>query len=150
MTSWGELVESGLLVAERSSSAEIWKLMTIAERELKDAEARGLSAAGRFGHAYSAARSLATTVIRAEGYRTRGGEGAHHVTFRALGIADSAFRSQATYFDRCRRKRNDMLYTGDGHVTQAEAEELLAHAHAFLPSVSRWLRGRHADLVVGA
>jgi hypothetical protein len=38
----------------------------------------------------------------------------------------------ADYFDACRRKRNEIDYTGAAIATSTEADELVLHARSFL------------------
>jgi hypothetical protein len=78
------------LLAQRSverrppAKPELRELRALAQRELSDARAQGLSPEGSFEHAYTAARAYATLVIRAEGYRITSGAGGHYHTFQAL------------------------------------------------------------------
>jgi len=52
----------------------------------------------------------------------------------------------ADYFDACRRKRNEIDYTGATIATTTEAEELLLHAKAFLSLVESWIASTHPAL----
>jgi hypothetical protein len=45
----------------------------------------------------------------------------------------------ADYFDACRRKRNEIDYTGAVIATSTEADELLLHAKAFQKMVESWI-----------
>jgi len=117
----------------------------IADRDMHDAEVRGVSVPGRFNSAYSAVRTLATIVIRASGYRVKGGDGGHRLTFDVLALLDSAFDQRASYFNRCRKKRNDITYTGTGYVANTETEELLRIAHAFAGEVAKWLKTKRQN-----
>lgn len=51
-----------------TTKAEIESLLAIVDRELQDSQVDGLSADGRFSHAYRAALSLATVLLYASGY----------------------------------------------------------------------------------
>lgn len=62
--------EYGWLKPEAASRDEIRSLLTIVERDLKDANVAGLSADRRFEAAFSAARTSANIALRASGYRT--------------------------------------------------------------------------------
>ena len=50
------------------------------------------------------------------------------------------------YFDACRRKRNEIDYTGAAIATTTEADELLLHAKAFLKMVETWIAATHPAL----
>ncbi len=120
----------------------------MAERNLADARIEALSTDGKFGHAYEAARALATVVVRASGYRVKSAGAAHYSTFVALEVADPRrFARHAAYFNTCREKRNDLSYELAGVVTDSEAEELLREVPAFQALVDEWLRARHPKLV---
>ncbi len=49
----------------------------------------------------------------------------------------------ADYFDACRRKRNEIDYTGAARATQTEADEVLTHAKTFLGLVENWIDSNH-------
>jgi uncharacterized protein (UPF0332 family) len=49
----------------------------------------------------------------------------------------------ADYFDACRRKRNEIDYTGAAIATSTEADELVLHARSFLDLVERWIESNH-------
>ena len=49
----------------------------------------------------------------------------------------------ADYFDACRRKRNEIDYTGAMIATATEADELLIHAKSFLEMVEVWIETSH-------
>lgn len=105
---WRELLAQRSVESRPPARAELLELRALAERELSDARAKGLSPEGRFEHAYAAARALATLVVRAAGYRVTSGAGGHYHTFVALETADpDEFRKYSAYLDRCRSKRND-------------------------------------------
>ena len=50
----------------------------------------------------------------------------------------------ADYFDACRRKRNEIDYTGATIATGTEASELLLHAKSFLDLVEGWIASDHS------
>jgi uncharacterized protein (UPF0332 family) len=52
----------------------------------------------------------------------------------------------ADYFDACRRKRNEIDYTGATVATTTEADELMLHANAFLKQVESWITSNHPAL----
>jgi hypothetical protein len=145
---WKQLLDGQRIAREAPRKEELKQLRAVAERNLADAAIEGLSTDGRFGHAYEAARALATMVVRASGYRVRAVGGAHYTTFLALEAADSKqFAKFSAYFETCRGKRNDLSYDAADVVTEHELSELLVEVPAFQKLVEQWLRERYPDLV---
>ena len=65
-------------------------------------------------------------------------------TFEAVEIAMGASISEfATYFDICRRKRNQVDYDRADAATETEAEELLKKAEEFRDLVEKWILTHH-------
>ena len=144
---WEELLKQGRVERAPSRKAELAELRSVAKRSLADARLKGLSIDGKYGHAYDAARALATMVVRAVGYRVRTHRGAHFNTFLALEAADPVqFGRYAVYLNVCRDKRNDLSYEMAGIVSETEAEELLRETSALELLVEHWIRERHSDL----
>ena len=122
-------------------------LCAVSRRNMADSRIEALSDDGRFEHAYGAARTLATIVIRAEGYRVRGQGGAHYNTFLALEAADPGqFAGYAQYFDTCRGKRNELSYDVADVVSRTEVEEILDELGRFERTVEGWLARRWPEL----
>ena len=93
---WKELLNQGRVERIPGTREEFAQLRAVAERSPADARLKGMSVDGRFGHAYEAARALASMVIRAAGYRVRVHGGGHYNTFLALEAADAElFAEQA-------------------------------------------------------
>ncbi len=85
--------------------------------------------------------------IACAGYRIASVPGHHRLTFEAAKIALGKPAANLTdYFDACRRKRNEIDYTGAAIATTTEAEELLLHAKAFLKLVEGWIETTHPAL----
>jgi len=94
----------------------------------------------RFATAYNAALQTAKMAIACAGYRVASVPGHHRITFECVKLALGKPSAQlADYFDACRRKRNEIDYTGASIATGTEAEELLLHAKAFLKMVEAWI-----------
>ncbi len=78
--------------------------------------------------------------IACAGYRIASVPGHHRLTFEGAKLAvGKPVEALADYFDACRRKRNEIDYTGAAIATGTEADELLLHAKAFLDLVERWI-----------
>jgi len=56
------------LKPHQTSKQEIAGLLSIVERELRDAAIPGISSDGKFNHAYRAAPTLATALLYSAGY----------------------------------------------------------------------------------
>ncbi len=127
---WKKLVAERRVAEESSSKDEIDSLRQLARRNLKDSAVEALSDDARFDCAYNAARTLATIVVRAAGYRVKQ-PGAHYNTFLALEAADrSAFQDFATYFDACRTRRNVLNYELPDVISSTELEEIMERVRA--------------------
>jgi hypothetical protein len=145
--SWKKLVNERRVARQPATREELGQLRAIARRSLADAQLTGLSTDGAFGLAYTAARCMATVVVRAAGYRVKGLQGAHYYTFMALETADpKAFLKSAIYFNVCRGKRNDLQCSGPEVISEGEAAEILQAVPEFFALVDRWLREHHPEL----
>lgn len=144
---WRELLEQKRVIEEPTSRAELDGLLSLVRRNMTDAAITELSDDGRFDHAYGAARTLASLVIRSEGYRVTPAGGGHYNTFLALKVADfTAFSAYAIYFNMCRSKRNELSYDGIEIVSLAEVEELIQEVRKFEVAVHAWLAANHPEL----
>ncbi len=100
-------------------------MLSIVDRDLRDAGERKISPDWRFGIAYNAALKLCTILLHASGYRAERAL-QHKRTIDALGlILGESRKDDAAYLDACRVKRNTVEYTTAGAATGADAEELL-------------------------
>ena len=145
--SWKKLLADGRIERRKTTQEELEKLRELGEQQLDDAarsKEAGLSADARFGLAYDAARTFATLVMRAEGYRVKSSHGAHRTTFEGLAaVGDKAISQNFDYFDLARQKRNELTYDRVGVVSEQEAEELLQKAQRFSETVEIWLSRNH-------
>lgn len=80
---WRDLLEQKRVIEEPTSRAELDGLLSLMRRNMADAAITELSDDNRFDHAYGAARTLATLVVRSEGYRVTPAGGGHYNTFLA-------------------------------------------------------------------
>jgi hypothetical protein len=120
-------------------------LRAVVERDLRDATIEGLSSDRRFATTYNAVLQLARIVVACAGYRLTGA-GHHQAAFEALPIAmGSRIEELASYFDTCRRKRNQVDYDFAEAATETETEELLVQAREFQKLVEAWVHDRHPE-----
>jgi len=133
------------LKTEPTSRNEIQNLLSIVERDMKDAKG-SVSADWQFGIAYNAALKLYTVLLRAEGYRSS--RGSHHYrTIKAMSqILGLEFVEDADYLDACRMKRNTLEYDYVGCVTGENVFELMTFVKSFRQTVLQWLKNSHPDL----
>jgi hypothetical protein len=140
-----ELLNKQLLVEHQTSSDEIDKLREAAHRSLRDAGLSGLSADGRFKLAYEAIVLFAKMALACGGYRVKG-RGAHHTTFVALPLVmGRSVSADADYFDRCRRKRNELTYERADVVSSKDAEDVLLEATKFGDIVEDWISDHYPE-----
>lgn len=133
------LLRQGKLKHHKTSKQEIEDLLSLVERDLKDAHIKELSADRRFATAYNACLQLATIILHCKGYRS--GSGEHHfISFQFLKTLPSRkFKFFADYFDYCRMKRNSIDYKRIGMTSETEVRDILKVAHEFLELVEHWL-----------
>jgi len=131
----------------RSDVTEIEGLLSIVDRDLKDARTRDLSADWRFGITYNAALKLCTILLHASGYRAEKTL-QHYRTIAGLPlILGEGRKDDAAYLETCRVKRNTVEYDSAGSATYADADELLEFAKELRESVLAWLRTNHPELM---
>jgi hypothetical protein len=122
--SFADWVNNGWLVAHKSSRQEISNLLGIVARDLKDSQAKDVSAAGyrasRESHHYRVIQSLELTVGK-----------------------DAKF---IRAFDAFRKKRNVSSYDIGGGISNREVVEMIAIAKALQESVQEWIRAYHGEL----
>ena len=145
---WQSLLQAQRVKTHRTSLRELNDLRDVVERDLQDAGVTALSADRRFATAYNAVLQLAKMVIACAGYRVVG-SGHHMTTFEALEITmGPSVTTLATYFDTCRRKRNQVDYDLVHAVTETETEELIQKAEEFRDLVETWIRKHHRTYAV--
>lgn len=140
-------LEFSWIVGMDRSKSEAASLLRLVDRDIADGSLVKISSDGRFGHAYSAMRSLCQLALHAEGYRVHRDHGHERVIESLKYTLGPEWTGQADYFDRCRRKRHKLMYDGADVVGQTDADELLESAKELRKSVVAWLRSKHADLV---
>ena len=136
---------SGWLRDHKTSKQEIQQLVAIVNRDLKDAQQKGVSADWRFGIAYNAALKLCTILLYIEGFRPEKTL-AHYRTLQALPlILGPEKEDDADYLDTCRTKRNTVEYDYVGGATNSDADELIAYVMKLKIEVLGWLKQNHPD-----
>ena len=140
---WQDLLNSQKVRAHRTSSQELYDLRAVVERDLADSKIPELSDDRRFATAYNAVLQLSKIVIACEGYRVVG-LGHHQTAFLALEIAlGPSILPFSTYFEQCRRQRNQVDYDMANVATEADATLLIQTAEAFQKLVELWVATNH-------
>ncbi len=142
--SWKKLLQSNKVHQHTTSRQELTEIRRLVARDLADAAIPALSEDRRFATAYNASLQTAKMAIACTGYRVASVPGHHRLTFEGAKLAIGKQAEQlADYFDACRRKRNEIDYTGASIATVTEADELLHHARSFIDLVERWIETTH-------
>ena len=120
----------------------------MADRDLRDSQAEGLSADWRFNIAYSAVLQAATAALAAAGYRAVR-ESHHYRVVQSLsltvGLSDATIRG----IDAFRKKRNVLGYERTGVVSDQEVRELFDAARHLRRDVEIWIRRTQPHLLLG-
>jgi len=138
---------NGWLKSHATSAEELGNLLQIADRDIADASAEGLSDDWRFGIAYNAALKLCTMMLYDAGYMPEKNL-AHYRTLLSIEYTLGPERkADAVYLDSCRAKRNHVEYDYVNGASSAEAEELLAFSKELRTDVVSRLAGKYPGLV---
>jgi hypothetical protein len=124
---------------------EITNLLSIVDRDLKDASANDLSADWRFGIFYNAFLTLCSALLYCEGYRPSKGNLGHYYTLESLGEIFPSRKEDIEYLHSCRSKRNIVEYDYAGGATDSEAWELIKFARELRGEVLEWIKLKHPD-----
>ena len=145
--SWKKLLQDNKVHRHTTSLQELNEIRRLVARDLTDAALPALSEDRRFATAYNAALQTAKMAIACAGYRIASVPGHHRLTFEGAKLAlGKPAEHLADYFDSCRRKRNEIDYTGATIATTTEADELLLHAKSFLTLVEAWINSTYPAL----
>lgn len=108
-----------------------------------------LPTATAFNVVYTAGFQLATAVLRADGYRARGGAGAGHhwSTFYALrGLEHARIDALAVTLNGARSLRHDAIYDPTEQVPAEEMEDLVGAVDALFGVAQTYLYDRLPEL----
>ena len=138
---------NGWLIAHTAKANNIRSLFEVADRNLSDCQASGLSADARFGFAYMAARELGMAALNAEGYEPARGQSHHFRAIQSLAHTIGADATIVDQLDQGRKKRNISEYDRIGMISDQEADEMIELAERLRQDVEAWFQGRHPDLM---
>jgi hypothetical protein len=129
-----------------TSAREVSELLKRFESAARDARVSDQSVEGRYVDAYTAGFLLAKVVVRASGYRVKGGEN-HRDTLRAVPwLMGSDAQTSIDVLDAARKKRNATLYDAEGLVDETDVVALLNRVERFEKLVRSWLAKEHPEL----
>ncbi|MEX2561373.1 MAG: hypothetical protein WD403_15730 [Pirellulales bacterium] len=141
-------LRSGWLQPFESTVAEIQKGFQVVDREISDAQVHGLSADGRFKHAYDAALQLTTIALKVSGYVVKKGQGHHKHRIDSLRYTLGApWSTVADHIERCSRLKGQVVYEEIGVVSEEEASDLLDAVKQLRSDVIDWLKMHHSVLL---
>jgi len=139
-------LSSGWLVRHTASQREIGDLFGVAERDLADCRAAGLSSDWRMNIAYNAALQAATAALAAAGYRASR-DSHHYRIIQSLAHTLGADRKVIGKFEQFRKKRNIGGYERAGLVSDQEADEMFELAAQLRKDAEEWIRDNHPELL---
>jgi hypothetical protein len=129
-----------------ADKASVAMLIAAAERNIADAQLRGLSTENSFDAAYKAIMQMAMVALNANGYRTLKSKPGHHQTaIQTLSLTVALPQSKVIVLDALRKQRHLADYSGD-LVPNAAAAECLASAIELVVHVKAWLAANRPDL----
>lgn len=140
-----KLQGDGRIKPHRTSQRELDDLRSGVDVKLADARSTSISDDTRFTTAYGAALLLAKIALACAGYRLSSSSGGHHVTaFEALpDCIGSAAAPLSSYFEVCRRKRNEIDYDRANVASRTDAEEIVRQTQALQVLVEAWITKHH-------
>ena len=134
------------LKVHKTSRQEITNLLGVADRDLRDCLAKGLSDDGRLAISYNAALQCAVAALAACGYQPS--RDAHHYrVIQSLEYTIGTNSKLIAQFDAFRKKRNVGDYEIAGSTSKMEADEMVALAQRLRKQVEDWLRANHPELL---
>jgi uncharacterized protein (UPF0332 family) len=143
-----KLQTDGRIKPHTTSKTELDELRGGVLVKLKDSTSTSISDDTRFTIAYGAAILLAKMALACAGYRLDSKSGGHHVTaFSALRLAiGKSVDELATFFEVCRRKRNEIDYDRAHVASRADADEIVEKANELEAQVEDWIKTNHPSL----
>jgi len=140
--------KNGWLVDHKTGPREIAELLAIADRDLKECQASGLSPDWQLAIAFNAALQTATAALAACGFRAAR-EGHHYRIIQSLAFTVDADAALIVQFDGFRKKRNISDYERAGAVSIQEAGEMFALTKSLRKRVGEWLKENYRELLEG-
>ena len=141
------MTPSDALTPQPTSPREIGELLARFELARSDALVAAQSVDGRYVDAYTAGFLLAKIIVRASGYRVRGGEN-HRDTLSVIPwLMGTRAQEVVDALESARKKRNADLYDGVELVDEEDVAALLRRIEGFEGMVREWLDETHPNLL---
>jgi hypothetical protein len=135
------------LKSHQTSPQEISGLLALADRDLKDAGAKGLSDDWRFSIAYNAALQASNAALAASGFAVAKGDSNHFRVIQSLALTIRLEKEEIQRFDGYRKKRSMTIYDVAGVISQAEAKAIQTFARELVEEIRVWLQENHPRLI---
>jgi hypothetical protein len=136
------LLKMGQLKAHPPDADEIDRLLTAAQRNLRDARVTSISAETRFDAAYKSIMQCALAAMMLNGYRPETNRPGHHMTLvQSLPLTIGLESKRAVVLDALRRQRNVSDYTGDD-IDESATGHCIAEASRLIEEVVAWRKDR--------
>jgi len=130
-----------------TSRQEVGEMLERYRTALQDAHVSEQSVDGRYVDAYTAGFLLAKVVVRASGYRIKGGENHHDTLLAVPWLMGTEGQASADALNAARKRRNAAMYDAVGLVDEPDVAALLRRVEAFDALVRAWLSREHPELV---
>ena len=141
------LLKIGQLKSHPPDAKEIERLLTAAQRNLRDARVTSISAETRFDAAYKAIMQSALAALMMHGYRPDTNRPGHHMTVvQSLPLTIGVASKRVVVLDALRRQRNVTDYTGDD-VDASTTDHCIIEARRLIDDVLAWRKIHRAELL---
>ncbi len=131
-----------------ADSVTIKRLLTAADRNIRDAHVNEVSDENRFDAAYKAIMQLANAALQANGYRTLTSRPGHHMTMiQSLSNTIGLDSDTLIVLDALRKQRNVADYSGD-IIPASSMKECVSRAESLYHDVSQWINRHKPDLLM--
>ena len=147
--SLSEWQKNGWLKPHAASAQEIADLLALAERDLNDCRAQGLSDDWKFNIAYNAALQASAAALAASGYAVPKGDSNHFRVIQSLAHTIGLDSAAVAKFDGYRKKRGMSIYDAPGVISKTEAKQIVGFASSLAAQDKRWLAEEHPQLTGG-
>jgi hypothetical protein len=138
------LLKIGQLKSHPSDAEEVARLLTAAQRSLRDASVTSISAETRFDAAYKGIMQSALAALMMHGYRPDTNRPGHHMTvIQSLPLTIGIEAKRVVVLDALRRQRNVADYTGDD-IDDSTAEHCITEARRLIDEVMAWRKAHPA------
>jgi hypothetical protein len=141
------LLKIGQIKKHPVSVEEIERLLAAAQRNLRDAHVKDISAETRFDAAYKAIMQSALAALMMHGYRPDTNRPGHHMTvLQSTPLTLGLPSKRVVVLDALRRQRNVADYTGDD-VDDSTAENCISEAKRLLDDALAWRKAHRPELI---